>query len=114
MTEPAKKFSETQPVNELEQDRLQLKVGDKFTVTGFIIQDSEKYPDGICKINGMSMKDGSIVKYWTTGMAIRTQLKNMADSVGIESGKFKINVGAMVIEKKSKAGKMYLTFTDPE
>jgi hypothetical protein len=110
---PAKKFSETQPVNEKEDDRFQLKIGDNFTITGFVIQESRKYKDGISKINGLN-KDGSIVKFWTTSQPIHNQLQNMADSMGIDSGKLKTNVGVMVIEATSKEGRKYLTFDDPE
>jgi hypothetical protein len=109
-----KKFSETQPKNEQEDDRQQLKVGDKFTVTGFVIQPSERFKDGICKINGLSLKDGTVVKYWTTGQAVHTQLMNMANSVGIDSGALKTNVGVQVYEKKSATGRMYLTLGDIE
>ena len=109
----AKKFSETQPTTEQEKDRFQLKVGDKFTITGFVIQPSEKYKDGICKINGI-VPAGQIVKYWSTGQAIHTQLKNMAETVGIDAGSLKTNVGVQVFEKKSATGRMYLTFGDPE
>jgi len=113
MTIQAKKFSETQPVNEQEKDRFQLKVGDRFTLTGFVVQGSEKYKDGIAKINGRDGKTGMTVKFWTTAAAIHHQLQNMAESVGIEAGQLQTPVGVEVFEKKSKAGKMYLTFGDP-
>jgi hypothetical protein len=109
-----KKFSETQPANEKETDRNQLKSGDKFTLTGFIIQPSIKYPDGISKINGLDMRSGQIVKFWTTGQAIKTQLKNIEVSCGLTvNGDLKERVGVLVIEKTSEKGRTYLSFADP-
>lgn len=115
MTE-TKKFSETQGIlYDKEEDRYPLKPGDKFTITGYIVQPSQKYPAGIIKINGLSLTDGTIVKYRTTGKAILNQLQNMAKDVGCDSGHFiNANVGVQVFERKSGGGLTYLTFGDIE
>lgn len=114
MTE-TKKFSETQGIlYDKEEDRNPLKPGDKFAITGYIVQPSQKYPAGIIKINGLSLVDGTIVKYRTTGKALLNQLQKMAENVGISAGKFHTNVGVQVFERKSGGGLTYLTFGDIE
>jgi hypothetical protein len=107
-----KKFSETQP--EIEKDRHQLKKGDTFTLTAFTFQESKKYDCEISKMNGIDMKTGQVVKYYTTAQAINSQLKNMEVSIGAPSGILKENVGVLVTTAISETNKKdYLTFTDP-
>lgn len=106
-----KKFSETQPVQDKEE-REQIKAGQIIVLSGFIIQDSRKYPEGIAKINGNDM-EGNVHKYWTTGKAIINQLLNMESSVGATDHIFKEKIAVKVVTEKSKTGQEYLSFADP-
>ena len=105
-----KKFSETQPVQDNEE-REQIKTGMIFVISGFVIQDSKKYKEGVAKINGNDT-EGKEHKYWTTGAVIIHQLKNMAESVGIDSGKLKEKIMVRVITVKGKSGQDYLSLSD--
>ena len=108
-----KKFSDTQPEQQpRETDREQLKAGAAFILTGFVIQPSAKYKDGIARINGQNIIDNKPVKFWYSGKAVIHQLENMAKSIGIESGLLKEPVRVMIIEVNGKGGK-YLSFADP-
>lgn len=108
-----KKFSDTQPVQQpRENDREQLKAGAAFILTGFIIQPSSKYKDGIARINGQNIIDNKPVKFWYSGKAVIHQLQNIAKSVGCDSGFLNEPIRVMVIEVKGDKGK-YLSFADP-
>lgn len=108
-----KKFSDTQPVQQpREDDRSQLKAGESFILTGFVIQPSAKYKDGIAKINGQNIIDNKAVKYWYSGKAVIHQLQNAAKSVGCDSGLLNEPVRVTVIEKNGEKGK-YLSLADP-
>ena len=108
-----KKFSDTQPVQQpREDDREQLKAGAVFILTGFVIQPSSKYKDGIARINGQNVIDNKVVKFWYSGKAVIHQLENVAKIIGIEAGLLKEPVRVMVIEVKGEKGK-YLSLADP-
>ena len=108
-----KKFSDTQPVQQpREDDREQLKAGAAFILTGFVIQPSAKYKDGIARINGQNIIDKTAVKYWYSGKAIIHQLDNMAKSIGVDAGLLKEPIRVVVVEVKGERGK-YLSFADP-
>ena len=109
-------FSDTQPKIEEEEDRYPLKPGDTFVLTGYVIQPSRKYSRGVAKINGFksdAISNGIAVKYRTTGIAIISQLTNIAESVGIDAGKFKDEIPVTVVEIQGENG-TYFSFTDPE
>jgi len=114
-----KKFSETQPELEREEDRFQLVPGDHFVITGFVMQNSRKYEKGIAKINGYEhviveeLEETVVVKRWTTGVAIINQLDNMAKKIGIDAGQLKDGVRVAVITVDGPNG-AYLSFADPE
>ena len=104
-----KKFSETQR----ETDREQLRTGIQFTLTGFVIQKSTRFPEGIAKINGLDPKTGQTVKFWYTGKAVIHQLSKMQKSVGMDAGNFNEPIGVLVVRVESDKGN-YLSLTDPE
>ena len=108
-----KKFSETQPVQERETDREQLRAGIQFALIGFVIQKSTRFPEGIAKINGLDMKTGQTFKFWYTGKAVIHQLSDMQKSVGMDAGDFNEPIGVRVVKIKAEKGD-YLSFTDPE
>jgi hypothetical protein len=109
-----KKFSDTQPKQDQEKDRDQLKAGVFFVITGYFKQESSKYPEGIAKINGYDIIGKKPVKYWYTGKAVIHQLDNMKKTVGMmEDGiSFKEEIKVTVVEVKSDKGK-YLSLADP-
>ena len=108
-----KKFSETQPAQERETDREQLRTGIQFTITGFVIQKSTRFPEGIAKINGLDMKTGQTFKFWYTGKAVIHQLSEMQKSVGMDAGNFNEPIGVRVVKIKAEKGD-YLSYADPE
>jgi hypothetical protein len=108
-----KKFSETQPVQVREDDRLPLKEGACFILTGFVIGPSAKYKDGIAKMNGQNIIDKKPVKFWYSGKAVIHQLNEMGKSVGITAGLLKEPVRVMVVTVKGEKGS-YLSLADPE
>ena len=108
-----KKFSETQPVQERETEREQLRAGIQFTLTGFVIQKRTRFPEGIAKINGLDMKTGQTFKFWYTGKAVIHQLSEMQKNVGMDAGDFNEPIGVRVVKIKAEKGD-YLSFADPE
>lgn len=109
-----KQFSDTQPVPQArEDDRLPLKEGECFILTGFVIAPSAKYKDGIAKINGQNVVDNKLVKFWYSGKAVIHQLKNMEDTIGISAGLLKEPVRVMVVIVKGEKGS-YLSLADPK
>lgn len=108
-----KKFSDTQPVLVREDDRVPLKAGECFILTGFVIGPSMKYKDGIAKINGQNIIDKQPVKYWYSGKAVIHQLQNIEKSIGISAGLLGEPVRVCVKEVKGEKGK-YLSLADPE
>ena len=107
-----KKFSDTQPIIVREDDRFPLKAGECFILTGFVIAPSNKYKDGIAKLNGQNIIDNKLVKFWYSGKAVIHQLQNMGESVGISAGLLKDPVRVMVVEVKGEKG-TYLSLADP-
>lgn len=109
-----KKFSDTQPAKqEAETDRQQLKAGELFILTGFVMTPSKKYPNGVAKINGYDLITKQVRKYWTTGQAIIHQLDGMKQTIGTDGGRFNEEVRVRVTEIKGEKG-YYLSFADPE
>ncbi len=108
-----KKFSDTQPVQEKETDRLPLKAGLVFVLTGFIFAPSKKCPEGVSRLNGRDPATNALVKYWYCGKAVLHQLKNMEKSIGIDSGQLKEEIKVKVVEVKGEKG-AYLSLADPE
>jgi hypothetical protein len=109
-----KTFSETQPKTEQETDRLPLKAGLNIVITGYVKQPSQKYSDGVARINAYDAHDvrKQTLKFWYTGKAVIHQLDNMSKSVGIDAGVFKEPIRTMVVEVKAEKGK-YLMLVDP-
>jgi hypothetical protein len=108
-----KQFSDTQPKTEREDDRLPLKEGECFILTGFVIAPSAKYKDGIAKLNGQNIIDNKLVKFWYSGKAVIHQLKNMQASVGMDAGYLNEPVRVMVVTVKGEKGS-YLSLADPK
>jgi hypothetical protein len=112
-----KTFSETQPKQEQETDRAPLKDAlDKvIIITGYVKQDSAKYPDGVARINAYDPADPAkkLLKFWYTGKAVIHQLDNMKKSVGMmQIGLFDEGIKTKVTEVKAEKGK-YLALADP-
>jgi hypothetical protein len=107
-----KKFSDTQPTQVREDDRLPLKEGECFILTGFVIAPSGKYKDGIAKLNGQNIVDNKPVKFWYSGKAVIHQLTEMERSVGVSAGLLKEPVRVMVVTVKGEKGS-YLSLADP-
>ena len=109
-------FSETQPKQEQETDRLPLKeaLGKVIVITGYIKQESSKFPDGVARINGYDMADPArkLLKFWYTGKAVIHQLDNMTKSVGTDGGIFHEGIRTRITEVKAEKGK-YLLLADP-
>jgi len=107
-----KTFSDTQPKIEREDDRLPLKEGESFILTGFVITPSAKYKDGIAKLNGQNIVDNKLVKFWYSGKAVIHQLKNMGDSIGVSAGLLTEPIRVTVVTVKGEKGS-YLSLADP-
>ena len=106
-----KKFSDTQPVQVREDDRLPLKAGECFILTGFVIAPSNKYKDGVAKLNGQNIIDNKLVKFWYSGKAVIHQLKNMETTIGVSAGLLKEPIRVMVVTIKGEKGS-YLSLAD--
>lgn len=109
-----KTFSETQPKTEQETDRMPLKAGLNIIITGYVNQPSQKYPDGVARINAYDVHDvkKATLKFWYTGKAVIHQLEAMKKSVGMNGPDFIEGIRTMVVEVKAEKGK-YLSLADP-
>jgi hypothetical protein len=109
-----KTFSETQPKQELEPDRLQLVDGITLEITKIVLSDKTQY-GLIGKIDGVHIVNKQPVKYYTTSQVVTAQLSEIlkTDRTGAD-GILRETVRASVKKVRAKNGTgTYLTLADP-
>jgi hypothetical protein len=109
-----KTFSQTQPKQELEPDRLQLVDGISFEICKIVLSDKTQY-GLIGKIDGVHSVNKQPVKYYTTSQVVTSQLAEILknDRTGPD-GVLRDPVRAAVKKVKAKNGTgNYLTLADP-
>ena len=107
------KFSQSIPETPRENDRVQLKAGDVFSITGIIISEQTRYKK-VAKINGYKLGTREPVKYYTTGTVIIKDCERILDANQVGNlGQLKEPVDVQVIEVTSANKQKYLVFKDP-
>jgi hypothetical protein len=109
-----KTFSQTQPKQDLEPDRLPLVDGITFTITRIVLSDKTQY-GMIAKIDGVHSINKQSCKYYTTSQVITSQCAEILKSDRtLPDGNLRDPVGVQVKKVKAKNGTgNYLTFADP-
>ena len=104
-------FSETQPKQDLDPNRTQLKPGMRIIIEKIILSDKTQY-GLIAKIDGMLLSSKTPGKWWTTSAVICSQLQDTIKTSKIHSDGVLVEPFAAGVEKKGKNG--YLTLVDPD
>ena len=107
-------FSETQPKQDLDPDRVPLKEGLRISIEKIILSDKTQY-GLIAKIDGVLLSSKTPGKWYTTSSVIVAQLQDALKSSKVNSGGVLAEPFAALVKKvKSKQGNGYLTLADPD
>ena len=104
------KFSQSIPKIPQENDRVELKEGQRFSITGVIISTQTRYGK-VAKINGTT-PNGQTVKYYTTAKVIVKSCEDMLLAQGLPDGRMREPVDVEVKKVMSSNKQNYLTFAD--
>lgn len=104
------KFSQSIPKTPQENDRVELKEGQRFSITGILISTQTRYGK-VAKINGTT-STGQAVKYYTTAKVIVKHCEEMLQAQGLPDGRLKEPVDVQVKQVMSSNKNNYLDFVD--
>jgi len=106
------KFSDTQPKQDLDPDRLPLADGMKLRVEKIIISDQTKYGN-IVKFDGLRLPERKPGKWYTTSTVIANQIKKALQIINAQpDGILKEPFECQIRKTKGKAGNGYLEMVD--
>jgi hypothetical protein len=106
------KFSDTQPKQDLDPDRIALTDGMKIHVEKIIVSDQTKY-EAIVKIDGLRLPERKPGKWYTTSSVIASQIKRAMQIINAQpDGVLKEAFDCQIRKTKGKNGNSYLEMVD--